>query len=130
MFAILLPALMQLAKFGIGTLTTKIAAAKADVETAQTERQRIQAEERVKALEARRDVMIAEGGSPINAMIRATFALPVALYYGKIFLWDKVLALGATDPLSENLTEVAMIIIGFYFLAEGAAQMARIIKKR
>jgi hypothetical protein len=69
--------------------------------------------------------MIAESNTPINSIIRALFALPVAVYYGKIFLWDKVLALGATDALSADLLHVSWVIIGFYFLTEATTKIAR-----
>lgn len=65
---------------------------------------------------AQASVQVSEGHSPINAIVRATFAAPVALYYGKLFLWDKVLGWGATDPLSPDLIHVSWVIIGFYFL--------------
>ena len=122
--------LTWLANIGIGTIATKIAAAYEARQTAKTDIEAIAADERIKALQARRDVMIAESGSMINAIIRAMLALPVALYFGKLYLWDKVLGWGVTDPLSPMLQQVAMVIIGFYFLAEGAAQVTRIAKGR
>jgi hypothetical protein len=68
--------------------------------------------------------MVAEG-SPVNAWIRALIALPVALYYGKIFLWDKVLGLGVTDPLSGHLHQVSLAVISFYFLFESVKVFRR-----
>ena len=114
-----------LAKIGIGSIATKIADAYQAKQNAQTDREKIAADERIKMLEARRDVMVAEGNTPINAIIRALFALPVAIYYGKLFLWDKVLAWGATDPLSPDLQWTARIVIGFYFLYEGVKVIKR-----
>lgn len=100
-------------------IASQIASAYEAKEQAKSDRARIEAEERIKTLEARRDVMVAEG-SPLNATIRALFAFPVAIYYGKIFLWDKVLGLGSTDPLSPELRQISAVVIGFYFLYEGA----------
>lgn len=70
----------------------------------------------INATNAKASVQVAEGHSPINAIVRSLFAAPVAIYYAKLFLWDKVLGWGATDPLSADLTHVAWVIIGFYFL--------------
>lgn len=47
--------------------------------------------------------------------VRQLFAYPVALYFAKCFAWDKVLGLGATDPLDERLFWVAQTIIISYF---------------
>jgi hypothetical protein len=77
----------------------KLADAKVDLAKAQTDQERIHAEERVKGLEARRDVLIAEAGSRINAMIRAGFALPFVIYNAKLVLWDKVLADITAQPI-------------------------------
>jgi hypothetical protein len=106
----------------------KLADAKVDLAKAQTDQERIHAEERVKGLEARRDVLIAEAGSRINAMIRAGFALPFVIYNAKLVLWDKVLAditRGSTDPLSPELFQVELACIGFYFLYEIGARLKR-----
>lgn len=118
-----------LASLGIGTIARQIASAYEARERAKTDSARIAADERIKTLEAKRDVLVAEGGSRINSYIRALFALPVAVYYAKLFVWDKVLGLGATDPLSPALMDFAMIVVGFYFLADTAATVTRIIKR-
>lgn len=121
--------LAWLASIGIGGIVKQIAAAYEARENAKTDQERIAADERIKALEARRDVLVAEGRSPVNAIIRAMFALPVAIYYGKLFLWDKVLGWGATDGLSPELSNIAMIVIGFYFVTDTATRITRIIKR-
>jgi hypothetical protein len=108
---------------------SRIAGKIADVRMAQakaeTDQERIAAEERIKTLEARRAVLVAESGSRLNALMRAGFALPFVIYNGKLVLWDKVLALGSTDPLSPELFQVEMACIGFYFLYEVAARWRR-----
>jgi hypothetical protein len=88
---------------------------------AQNNEDRIAADVTIQSLQAKRDVMVSEAGKwSINAFVRLCFALPVALYYGKIFVLDKVLAMGSTDPLSDDLTWTARVVIGFYFLYEAA----------
>lgn len=97
----------------------KIADLKIEQTKAQTDRERIAAEERIKGLEARRAIMVAEAGAgiKINAYVRAFMGVGVALYLNKIFIWDKVLKMGSTDPLDENLWKVVAVVIGFYFVS-------------
>lgn len=109
----------------ISRIVGKIADAKVAHANAETDKERIAAQERVKTLEARRDVLVAESRSPINSMIRAAFALPFVIYNAKLVLWDKVLGLGATDGLSPELFQVEIACIGFYFLHDMAARWKR-----
>jgi hypothetical protein len=107
---------------------SKIAAIKAG-----TEEERIAAEERTKALEARRDTMIAEAGaSKANVYVRTFIALPVGILFWKILVYDKALGQwtgGRTDALSPELWHVVSIVIGFYFLYEGAVGITKMLKR-
>lgn len=109
----------------LAKIAEKIADARIASIHAATDKEKIAAEERVKSLEARRDVLAAESGSRINAMIRAGFALPFVIYNAKLVLWDKVLGLGATDGLSAELFQVELACIGFYFLYDITARFKR-----
>lgn len=53
----------------------------------------------------------------------------VAFYFGKLLIWDKVLALGATDPLTGWSGVTATAIVGFYFGKRTFENVARIIKR-
>lgn len=53
----------------------------------------------------------------------------VALYFGKLLIWDKVLALGSTDPLAGWASTTANIIVMFYFSKRGIENVARILKR-
>lgn len=53
----------------------------------------------------------------------------VAVYFGKLLIWDKVLGLGSTDPLAGFAATTANIIVGFYFAKRGFENVARIIKR-
>ena len=92
---------------------------------AQTDKEKIAADERIKTLEAKRDVLVAEGGSRLNAIMRAGFGIPPMIYLGKLYLFDKVLGWGATDPLSPELWNVLWTVVGFYFLDQVAGRVAR-----
>ena len=69
----------------------------------------------VESRKLKAEVIIAEQGWWVTAMIRPILAYPVAVYYGKIFIWDKALGLGATDPLTPEQSTYTMVIVGFYF---------------
>lgn len=112
---------------------------------ATTDQQRIQADERIKSLEAKRSVLVAEAGSSnINAIMRATMGASVAIVLAKLLVWDKVIgsfsgcagpmgsalecATFRTDPLDTNQWGIIVAATGFYFLYEGAVNVTRIIK--
>ena len=58
----------------------------------------------------------AESDGRVNGVIRALLAAPVVVFLWKVIIWDKVLALGSTDDLSENLWYVTMMVLGFYYV--------------
>ncbi len=109
----------------ISKITDAIAKAKISGDKAATDQEKIHADERVKTLEARKAVLIAESGSRINSIVRACFALPFVIFNAKCVLWDKVLGLGSTDPLSTELFQVEIACIGFYFLHSIASTIAK-----
>jgi len=92
---------------------------------AKNDADRVAAEERTAALEAQRDVLISRSGNAIDGWVRFGLALGPLVYYGKIFIWDKTFALGRTDPLSPELTELAMVIVGGYFLQAAVGRWRR-----
>lgn len=111
----------------ISRIAEKIADVKVEQAKALTDQERIRADERIKTLEARRDVLVAEGGTRFNALIRAGFALPFVIYNAKLILWDKIIMDGTvkTDPLSPELYQVELACIGFYFLYEAVSRFRR-----
>lgn len=116
----------------ISRIADAIAKAKIAVATAQTDQERIAAEERLKSLEGRQAVLIAESGNRVagivNSCIRALLALPVAFLLWKVLVYDKALGQwtqGRTDALDENLWKVVAAVIAFYFLYDIAARFKR-----
>lgn len=112
---------------------------------ATTDQERIRADERIKSLEAKRSVLVAEAGtSRVNAFLRAALAVPIVVVLGKFYIWDKVIgsfsgcagqmgsalecATFRTDPLDTNQWAIITAVVGFYFLYEGAVNVTRIIK--
>jgi hypothetical protein len=53
----------------------------------------------------------------------------VAIYFGKLLVWDKVLGLGTTDPLAGFASVTSNLVVSFYFAKRGFENVARIIKK-
>lgn len=69
----------------------------------------------------------AEIGRPWE--IEKLFAYVTLVYYAKLLIWDKVLSLGATDPLTGWSLIAANLVIGFYFTKRGFENIAKIIKR-
>ena len=109
----------------ISKITNKIIDLRIQQANAQTEQAKIAADEEVSKLQAQRDVLVAESGSKINALVRIAFALPCALYINKLIIYDKMLGWGSTDDLSTNLWWLLMTVVGFYFVQS----IASIIKR-
>lgn len=80
---------------------------------AKTESERIQAEVTIAKLE-QRQANRALGGR-ITAFVQALWAAPFIVYAWKLLVWDKVLGMGATDPLSPELMQLQLRIVTFYF---------------
>jgi hypothetical protein len=117
----------------ISRIAAKIADYKVAAKNAETDKERIAAEERVKTLEARRDVLVAESGSRWNTITRAALTIGPGCYLTKVFLWDKVIGsfvgytpnIFWTDPLDDNLWKVTAAVIGFYFLYDIVSRLKR-----
>lgn len=127
----------------VNGITNAIANAQIAKINATTQEDQIRATVLVDTLQARRDLMIAESAhSRLNIIMRFIIALGPAAVLNKIFLWDKVIgsfmgcagaggeaarcAVFTTDAMDANLWQVVMAVIGFYFLTEGSATVARI----
>jgi hypothetical protein len=123
----------------INHITDAIGNEKIAVLKAQTEEDKIAAQERVNSLTLKRDLMIAEAAtSKLNIRMRFALAACVLVIIAKIFVWDKAVGpffgcvgrlsaeaaaachMFVTDPLDDNLWHVVMVVIGFYFLSEAA----------
>jgi hypothetical protein len=53
----------------------------------------------------------------------------VALYFGKLLVWDKVMGLGTTEPLAGFASVTSNLVVSFYFAKRGFENVARIIKR-
>jgi len=129
----------------VNGITKAIADEKIAGINATTEQERIHSAERVQTLQAKRDLMIAEAGtSRLNIIVRSVIARGPATILTKLFIWDKVIGslvgcsqaprgtcgIFTTDPLDVNQWQIVMIVVGFYFLYEGATAVTRMAKSR
>ena len=56
-------------------------------------------------------IIIAEQGRWYTAIIRPLLALPLIIYLWKVIVWDKVLRLGTTDPITGMVADWTDTII-------------------
>lgn len=54
----------------------------------------------------------------------------VAIYFAKLLVWDKVLAMGATDPLAGWAALTANLVVGFYFGQQTVTNVMKIWKMK
>lgn len=108
------------AKLDAGNTSERIAADLASRELAVEQRER----------ELATQVLIAEQGRSYTAIPRPLFAMAFVIYVWKVVVWDKVLGLGVTDPLSAELSQWALIILTAYFGGRSLEKVARIFKRK
>ena len=109
---------------GFKSIASELRQARADVLAAENNEQRIAAEERMNLALHRVGAQTQGAGNWAAKAMRALFALPVAVYNAKLFLWDKAFGWGTTDSLSPYLENVAWTVIAFYFL-DNTIRLAR-----
>ena len=83
-------------------------------------------------IEARKQasaIIISEQGRWYTAIIRPLLALPVIIYFWKVIVWDKVLGLGTTDPLTGMIADWTGLIITAYVGGRSIEKVARIFRR-
>jgi uncharacterized protein Smg (DUF494 family) len=65
-------------------------------------------------IEARKEASIL-AGNKLAGFVQFMFAMPIIIYEFKVIVYDKVLALGSTDPINGTIGQWASLIISFYF---------------
>jgi hypothetical protein len=79
---------------------------------------------------ARRDAMIAGMSHPIWWLGWALFVLPLGIYWTKVIVWDKVLALGSTAPLTGLIGDWAgTVVLGLFGLQVGSGLIGSILNR-
>src|SRR5262245_34563498 len=79
--------------------------------------------------ELRAALFVVEQGNWMTRWVRPVWAAPFVIYTWKVVIFDKVLALGTTDPLGGLIATLAVTIAGAYFGGRTLENVARIIKR-
>lgn len=112
-----LPGLITGAFGAINNITSAISNEKIALIGATTDREKIETQERISALQAQRDVLVAEAArSKIPLYVQLLMTLPIAAIMAKIIVWDKMLGLGSTDNLSPEEWYLVYVVYGFWFV--------------
>jgi hypothetical protein len=99
-----------------------------DQRTADLLKRELEVEQRERELATQ--VVIAEQGRWYTALPRPLFALAFIVYVWKVVVWDKVLGMGSTDPLSGDVAQWAMIVLTAYFGGRSLEKVARILARK
>lgn len=81
-------------------------------------------------LTAQRDITLAGMSHPVWWIGWAMFVFPLGIYWCKVIVYDKVLALGSTDPLTGFVLEWAGWIVGGLFCLQVGTGIAGAIINR
>lgn len=74
--------------------------------------------------------VLAEQGRWYTALPRPLFAFAFVIYAWKVVVFDKVLGLGSTDPLTGDVAQGAMIVLTAYFGGRSIEKVARILSRK
>jgi hypothetical protein len=74
-------------------------------------------------------IIMAEQGRWYTAIIRPLLAFPLIIYLWKVIVWDKVLGLGSTDPITGVVAEWIGTIITAYVGGRSIEKAARIFRR-
>ncbi len=105
---------------GLASEVRKIVEAR---ENAKTDADRIDADKQLAQLSFR--IQSHQIGGRWITALQIAFGLPFAIYNAKLLVWDKVLGWGVTDPLSPELWQIEVWVIGFLF---GTAVIGRVLR--
>jgi hypothetical protein len=73
-------------------------------------------------------IILAEQGRWYTAIIRPLLALPIIIYLWKVIVWDKVLGLGTTDPITGMIADWTGMILAAYVGGRSIEKVARILR--
>ena len=84
---------------------------------------------RINARKQASAIIVAEQGRWYTAIIRPLLAAPVIIYFWKVLVWDKVLGLGSTDPITGMVAECTGLILAAYVGGRSIEKVARILSR-
>lgn len=97
-------------------ITRELAQARVAIEQEKNTERRIELEGKIAALNAQQSVLIESQQYFLNRLARFLLTVPIIVILWKLFIWDKVLGWGVTDPLGQDLWDVLKIVMGGYFV--------------
>ncbi|MCC6891077.1 MAG: hypothetical protein IT536_21325 [Hyphomicrobiales bacterium] len=113
----------------IGAYRAKLDAANSrDAQAADLAKNEIEAEIAARAEAAK--IIQVEQGRWYTAIIRPLLALPIIIYFWKVIVWDKVLGLGSTDPITGVIADWTGVIITAYVGGRSIEKVARVFVKQ
>lgn len=80
--------------------------------------------------EVNAQIVTAEQGRWYTALPRPLFAYAFVVYAWKVVVWDRVLGLGSTAPLSGDVAQWAMIVLTAYFGGRSLEKVAGILTRK
>lgn len=83
-------------------------------------------------IEARKQasaIIVAEQGRWYTAIVRPLLALPIIIYLWKVIVWDKVLGLGTTDPITGMVADWTGLVLAAYVGGRSIEKVARIFRR-
>ncbi len=96
--------------------------------TAELASRELEVEQRERELATQ--LVISEQGRWYTALPRPLFAFAFVVYAWKVVVWDKVLGLGATAALPDEMGQWAMIVLTAYFGGRSIEKVARILARK
>ena len=87
--------------------------------------EKLEAEQAISALEAKRDILLREQGSWLTRWIRPALALPVVIYMWKLIVWDTVLGWGVTPFPGDFIEWYVLTVTGAYFIMRPIEKFVR-----
>lgn len=112
-----LPAIFTSVSGAVTTVSNNISNEKIALMTATTDREKIETQERINALQATRDVLIAETAkSKIPMYMQVLMTAPWVAFLAKAVIWDKMLGWGSTPTLLPEEWYLCYMIYGFWFV--------------
>lgn len=123
----------------INNITNAISNERLALITAKTDQERIDAQERISSLQARRDALIIAEANPWTIRVQTFIAFSAGTIIFKLLAWDKVVGSLAgcagsagqdpsciifrTDPIDPTQWAVVTAVVGFYFLANAITKL-------
>ncbi|MBL1322174.1 MAG: hypothetical protein COA63_014115 [Methylophaga sp.] len=114
---------------GLSGIAGELRQAHKDKLDAANDTDRIAAEVTIVQLQVRQRAMVEGKWTWLPKLVRGLVVAPFILFIWKVIVWDNLLQLGATDPMSERMYTVMNLSLTYYFLSTVTEGVIRKFKK-